>query len=452
MRWLSKIAVLLVVAGAVGFPAYYYFFTQDTDREAELAATNTDGDDTSLDDPLGSGTPRGFDPTVIAELERQLESLVETQDRAGFVALLARDGETQHTLEVGYADVEAETPMQADSLIRVASMTKPVTAVAVLTLVENGAISLDDPVSDYIPAFANTQVATSYSRNSEFEIPAEPLTEPMTIRHLMTHTSGLGYVFDYETNLGALYIDVNPYSSETGLADGINELAELPLYFQPGERWNYSWSSDVLGHIVEIVSEQDLDSYMSQTIFEPLEMMDTGFAYGGYDADRLATLYTHDDAGDLVPTSSESDWAQNLSFASGGASLLSTANDYMKFAQMLANGGELDGVRILSEELTADMLTAHVREDALPNSMARNNAGYGYGIGVWYGASRNGHYQSGDFGWPGYFDTEFIVSPDRGVVALIMTQEDQGATTSETVGARDIFSAFISEAIQDRTG
>ena len=269
---------------------------------------------------------------------------------------------------------------------------------------------------------------------------------------MMTHTSGLGYIFDYDTNLGALYIDVNPQGTDSDLTESINQLAEIPLYFQPGERWYYSWSSDVLGLVIETITEQDLDQFMTETIFEPLQMNDTGFSYAGYDEARLAKLYTHDDTGDLVEAPPANDWAKTLGFASGGASLISTANDYMTFAQMLANGGELDGTRVVSESLIDDMLTAHIRDEALPERLARDNAGYGYGVGVWYGASQDGHHQSGDFGWPGIYDTEFFVSPDRGIVAVIMAQEDPGATTSETVGARDISSAFVSEAVQDRTG
>ncbi|MGJ3232647.1 MAG: serine hydrolase domain-containing protein [Oceanicaulis sp.] len=398
---------------------------------------------TAVVEPAPAAEPEivGFTSAGLEALDARLQELVETGDRSGIVAILAHDGEVRHVAEAGYADIEAGRPMTADTLVRIASMTKPVTAVAAMILIEDGVLSLDTPVSDYIPAFANARVATSTSVDETYEIPTEPLARPITVEHLLTHTAGVGYIFDYQTNLGALYIgnDIYAGGGDT-LAERMETLAGLPLYFQPGERWFYSYASDVLGHVVAEASGMSLEAFMDARIFTPLGMDDTSFFPDEARRARTATLYTHDDLSELAAISSGEDAALAAPFEAGGAGLFSTANDYLRFAQMLANGGALDGARILSEASVAAMTTPHVAADRAPQGMSDMDMGYGYALGVIYdGPGAHPHRRVGDFGWAGYFDTEFVVSPSTGMVALILAQEQPGATTAETTGARAVF-------------
>jgi CubicO group peptidase (beta-lactamase class C family) len=391
-----------------------------------------------------------FAPAALDALDARLAELVADEDRSGVVMLLARHGEIEHIGAAGYADIAAKTPMTADTLVRIASMTKPVTAAAVMMLVEDGTIALDDPVADYIPAFAEARVATSTEVNGEYEIPTEGLMRPITIEDLMTHTSGVGYVFDYETNLGALYIgnDIYQGGPEITMDQRMETLAGLPLYFQPGERWYYSFSNDVLGHVVAVASGQSLEAFKQERIFGPLGMTSTSYFPDEALRERLATLYTHDDMGDLVAVEGSADQAALAPFEAGGAGLFSTANDYFRFAQMLLNGGELDGVRVLSQESVGAMTTPHVQADRLPQGMAGVDMAFGYSLGVIHdGPGEHPLRRVGDFGWGGYFDTNFVVSPSTGMVAIIMAQELPGATTGDTTGARDVFDALAYAAI-----
>ena len=221
---------------------------------------------------------RALSAEGLATLDATLEQFAAAGARSGYVALVARDGVVQHVSEAGYADIETQRPMTADTLMRIASMTKPVTAVAVLQLVEDGALRLDQPLSELIPAFEDAQVASSVSAGEDGEIATVPANRAITIEDLLTHTSGIGYVFDADTDLGRLYMTRNVYEDrEMSLEERIDHLAGLPLYFQPGERWFYSWSSDILGRVVEVASGQDLESYMQARIFQPLGMDATTF-------------------------------------------------------------------------------------------------------------------------------------------------------------------------------
>jgi CubicO group peptidase (beta-lactamase class C family) len=377
---------------------------------------------------------RGLDAAAVARLDETLAALAESQDRAGYVAVIARDGAIQHVSEAGYADVEAGAPMRADTVVRIASMSKPVTAASILLLAEDGLLSLGDPVADYIPAFAEARVATQLMHDETFEIPTEPLTRPITIEDLLTHTSGVGYIFDYQTHLGALYIDRDIYrAGEQSLEERINTLAGLPLYFQPGERWFYSYSNDILGQVVAVASGQSVEAFMQARLFGPLGMTDTSFFPDDARLARLAALYTHDEDGTLVRVERQRDLAVLAHVEAGGAGLFSTANDYLRFAQMLANGGELDGVRVLSQESVAAMVTPHVGLDRMGEGQRRIGLDFGYSVGV--SVNEDGGRRTGDFGWGGYFDTAFVVSPSTGVVAVIMAQEEPGPGTRDTTSA-----------------
>jgi CubicO group peptidase (beta-lactamase class C family) len=377
---------------------------------------------------------RGLEAAAITRFDEILTALAASQDRSGYVAVIARDGVVQHVSEAGYADIEAGAPMRADTLVRIASMSKPVTAAAILMLAEDGALALTDPVSDYIPAFADARVATQLMHDDSFEIPTEALNRPITIEDLLTHTSGVGYIFDYQTHLGALYIDRDIYrAGDPSLEARINTLAGLPLYFQPGERWFYSYANDILGQVIAVAAGQSVEDFMQARLFQPLGMSDTSFFPGENQRERLAALYTHAEDGTLVRVARERDVAVSAPVEAGGAGLFSTANDYLRFAQMLANGGELDGVRVLSQESVAAMATPHVGLDRMGEDQRRIGLAFGYSVGV--SVNEDGGRRTGDYGWGGYFDTAFVVSPATGLVAVIMAQEEPGPGTRDTTSA-----------------
>lgn len=415
------------------------------DREAEAPPPPAP----AAAEPAPAPAP-SFSEAGLEAIDARLEQLVANQDRSGIVMMLARDGQIQHVAAAGYADVAGETPISANTPVRIASMTKPITAAAIMMLAEDGALSLTDPVSDYIPAFADARVATSLQVDETYEIPTEELNRAITIEDLLTHTSGIGYIFDYQTNLGALYISEDIYQggADYTMAARMETLAGLPLYFQPGERWHYSYSNDVLGHVVEVITGQSLDAFMDARIFTPLGMDDTTFFPDEALMGRLATLYTHDDLGDLVAVEGADDAVRAAPFAAGGAGLISTASDYMRFAQMLANGGVLEGERILTRQSVDAMTTAHVPLESMPDGMASVDMAFGYSLGVIVdGPGAHPFRRVGDFGWGGYFDTNFVVSPSTGMVAVIMAQEQPGASTPDTTGARDVFEALAYGAL-----
>lgn len=370
-----------------------------------------------------------------AALDAHFAAQTEAGVRAGYVALIAEDGEIVHTLETGYADAENALAITADTHFRIASMTKPVTSVAALILIEEGVIGLDDPVADYIPAIADMEVALSPVFDAGAPAPTRPAARDMTVRHLLTHTSGLGYLFDFQTELGALYRERSLYAGEGDLAEHVSWLTELPLYADPGAMWMYSWSDDVLGRVVEVASGQPFEDFVAERVLAPLGMDDTGFflTEGAREAitAETALVYAHDEAGALVPAYSARteyypDWP------SGGGGLISTPADYMRFLQMLANGGELDGARVLSADMVAMMTTPQIDRAVIPEGQFEGLS-YGFGVGVTTDAEASSvEDRDGDYFWGGYFDTRFFVSPSTGVVAAVFSQYEAGPNAPET--------------------
>ncbi|MGF1466412.1 MAG: serine hydrolase domain-containing protein [Sandaracinaceae bacterium] len=359
-----------------------------------------------------------------------MDELVATGGCPGYAFLLARDGEILETGAGGYADVATQRPMTATTPVRIASMTKPVTAFAVLQLVERGVLRLDQPASDFIPALAHARVAVSTMAGDDGTLPTEPLARPITIHDLLTHTAGIGYFFGEESDLQQRHVELDPYRRDIGLEVFADELAAIPLHAQPGRHWRYSWANDVLGRVVEVASEQPLDAYLAEHIFRPLRMHDTGFPLGaGLPAD-LATVYVHDEDGALLP-SQGLDLAE-ATWPSGGGGLISTAADFMRFALMLAQEGELEGVRLLSAEGVRLMRSDQLADAQRPSSGEGFffDAGYGYGVGIALDAfpewNRRIGALPGDFGWAGAYDTLFRVGPTTGLVAVFVTQVEPG--------------------------
>ena len=373
----------------------------------------------------------------LAQIEEKLQAEVEAGIRSGFVVMVNQGGETVYETAVGLADIEAAKPMTQETEFRIASMTKPVTSLAIMMLVERGDVLLTDPVAKYIPAFADAKVATSPNYNEEGVIPTEPLQRHMTVHQLLTHTSGLGYIFDFSTDLGKEMIAGSLYTLEGDLAARIDALAEFPLYTQPGTRWQYSYATDVLGRIVEVASGKSLDAFFEEEIFTPLGMSETGFYLGETDFSDLAMVYSFNEAGEMVPPGrirgNPDPNADSPVWPSGGGGLVSTARDYMRFAQLLLNGGELDGVRLVSPA-TIDLMTSpHVAEEKLVGTFMQKGENFGLGGRVVVEPGYAGRVQAaGEFGWGGYYDTTFFLSPQYDLAIIVMAQREPGPHAPES--------------------
>ncbi len=373
----------------------------------------------------------GFDAERLTRLDRHFETYVENGRLAGWLLVVTRAGRIVHIARAGARDAERGEPVSADTIWRIYSMTKPVTAVAALMLFEEGAFGLKDEVADYVPAFAEARVFTG---GSQLAPATEPLTEPIRIWHLLTHTSGLTYGFHYAHPVDALYRQrgfewVTPQGQD--LAACCETWAELPLLFQPGSEWNYGVSSDVLGRVVEVASGRSLDAFFAERIFEPLGMAETSFWTA--DEARLAALYSYDRAsGARVRQDALGGVAlRPPDCLQGGGGLVSTAYDYNRFVQMLAGGGELDGVRLLGNRTVGYMTRNHLPGGADLERFGRplfaettfDGVGYGLGVSVVEDAAANRTLCSeGEFGWGGAASTVFWVDPREQVTVSFFTQ------------------------------
>jgi len=342
---------------------------------------------------------------------------------AGYVAMFARDGRVVHATTSGYADIESRRPMQLDTRFRLASMTKPVTAAAALVLVDAGRLGLDDPVERYIPAAGRLRVAVGDSRAGAGTIPTVPLARPLTVRHLLTFTAGIGSEED-PSDLGRLWSERDIYAGTGSLGERVDRILGAPLYEQPGERWRYGWSADVLARVVEVAAEEPFDRFLERKIFAPLGMSSTGFLPPEGQRADMATVYTQDRDRNLIrvesPKSDAVDWTP------GGSGLVSTAADYMRFALMLWNGGSYDGVRILSRESVDRMTQPHVRDGVLREEGIAG-LGWGFGVAVVVDSDATPMIdRNGDFWWAGFYATQFFVSPETGLVGVVLAQNQPG--------------------------
>jgi len=344
-------------------------------------------------------------------------------ERSGYIVMFARDGVPIHADAAGWKDIARGEPMTLDTQVRIASMTKPVTAVAAMILVEEGRLDLDDPVAAHLPEFADRRVATSETRGEDGSFPTRPVEVEMLVRHLLMFASGIGPGMQRESELAAYWAANGIHEQQSGdLRQRVARLAQLPLFEEPGVRWRYGASADVLAAVVEAVSGQGIEDFMRARIFEPLGMRDTRYEPPPEERDRMATVYTQDADGDLVPASSHysPDWQP------GGGGLVSTAADYMRFALMLWNGGQYRGERILRQSTVDEMRRLHVPVGVLAS---QDIEGIGWGLGMAVVADADASRvpdRDGDFWWSGYYGTTFFVSPRTGLVGVIMTQNEPG--------------------------
>ncbi len=334
-----------------------------------------------------------------------VQQYIDSGKQAGISVMVIRNNETVVRKNFGYADMPNKKPIEDNTIFRVFSMTKPVTTVALMTLYDEGKFKLDDKVSDFIPEFAETKVYNAETKT------LEPQATPMTIRHLLTHTSGLTYGWDQKSYVDSLYRATGASGWDGVLGDKIKILAGIPLKHQPGTTYEYSVSIDVAGYLVEVLSGMPLDKYMKTKIFDPLKMEDTGFYVPEEKLGRLSNVYTLiNDSLKEDPSMNGSNFKVPATLFSGGGGLVSTMNDYSRFACMLLNGGELDGTRILTQQ-TVDMIMTN----QLP-------AGVNYENGGSYGLGGSVNPEKGHYGWSGAASTHFVVDKKNSMVVIAMTQ------------------------------
>ena len=364
----------------------------------------------------------GVSSERLERLTQTLEDYVESGRLAGGVALVARRGQIVYLHAFGERDRESGAPMTADSMFRIASQTKAIVSTAVMMLQEEGALLIRDPVGDYLPEFRETTVAVPRDRGGYDVVPA---TRPITIRDLLTHTSGYGYGTGVAANRwqsagiqGWYFAD-----RDEPIAETVKRIAALPADAQPGERWVYGYSTDILGALVERVSGQPLDRFLEERIFRPLGMTDTHFYVPEDKRDRLAAVYSAVEGGIVRAEGTGSNGqgayveGPRKSF-SGGAGLVSTATDYARFLQMLLNGGELDGVRLLSPK-TVELMTV----DHLGDVQFRPGEGFGLGFSIVEDLGLRGIPGSvGEFGWGGAYHSTYWVDPAEELVVVYLTQ------------------------------
>ena len=380
----------------------------------------------------------------LERLHKGMQGFVDRHEAAGIVTLVAREGKTVDLHAVGFADIEKNAPMKTDSIFRIASMTKPVTSVAIMMLFEEGKLFLTDPVSKFIPAFKSSMVMEGVGAE------AKPVAarRAISIRDLLAHKSGITYGFLSGGAVGAGYrkdgVTDGLTTTTATLEENINKLAAQPLVSQPGDRFNYSLSTDVLSRVVEVVSGQPFNVFVRDRILKPLKMNDTDFTVPEAKWSRFVTVYSPDGKGGIRPMTDPesfgnthmSPWAlykEGRTYFSGGAGLASTASDYARFANMLLNGGSLDGVRLLGPKTIELMTRSHTSELTPPLQLLGLGANFGLGFRVVTDlASTQTLGSDGMYGWSGIYGTTFWVDPKEKLVAVMMVQKYPGPAVAGT--------------------
>ncbi len=370
--------------------------------------------------PATSPKRAGFDPARLEVLHATTRRFVDEGQHAGAVTLLARHGKLVDFQTYGYRDVEKKLPMERDTICRVYSMSKIITSVGVLVLLEEGRLNLDDPVAKYWPELKDMKVMTGGTADAP---QLEPLKRPITIKHLLTHTSGLIYDFSGGKELSKLYERADLWTGP-GLSNFIARLGRLPLQHQPGDAYTYGVNTDVLGALIERVSGRTLGVFLEERVFRPLGMKDTGFDVPPEKMGRLAKTYEHGPDGRFVEARPIIEtWPEaGRGIESGGGGLFSTAGDYARFAQMLLNGGTLDGHRILGRK-TVELMTANHLVTLPNNQAATRQKGFGLGVEVTTDPGQLSVPSSlGQFGWYGAATTYCQIDLKEKIVAVALVQ------------------------------
>ena len=399
---------------------------------------------------VASPEAAGFSGQRLQKLDNAMNEWVQKEWMNGGVALVIHDGKVAYYKAAGYNDISSKSPLKKDDIFRIASQTKAVTSVAIMMLFDDGKLLLDDPVSKYIPAFKNQSVLEKFNADTTYT--TVPAKKEVSIRELLTHTSGIGYAMIGSKEANAIYakskIPVGIGVKNDKLLDAMNRLAKLPLMHQPGEKWTYGLNTDLLGCLVEVISGSTLDDFFRTRIFEPLAMKDSYFNVPTEKANRLVNLYTEDSLGHLQKAESKMlngpitpDYPLTKStYFSGGAGLSTTIFDYGIFLQMLLNGGRYNGQQLLGRN-TVRMMTMNQIGDV---NFGSNKFGLGFEVVTEKGSARTPA-QEGTFSWGGAFSTSYWVDPKEKLVLLFYRQLQR--TTHGDVNEK--FRALTYQAIAD---
>lgn len=384
----------------------------------------------------------GMSSKRLERIRPMMQGFVDQKKIAGLSTMIARKGKVVHFEQVGQLDKESNKSMSDDTIFRIYSMTKPIICVALMTLYEQGKFHLTDPVAKFIPAFENLKVLACDDTGEPKEV---DLSRPPTVRSLLTHTSGLSYDFLEDSPVAELYRQTGiSNNADRTLEELVHELSLMPLAFQPDTKWHYSLGIDVAARLIEIISGQPLEQFLKEHIFDPLGMVDTGFSVAAEEQYRIATMYGLPDLFSPNMTNSKllEAWSKgfneridvsatypalkSVAFARGGHGLFSTTWDYMRFAQMLLNQGELTGVRILGRKTVNLLHMNYLPDDLLPYVIADLPAyGYGFGLGsrVLLNVAESEKPGSvGEYGWAGAAKTYYWIDPQEEIIGILMSQ------------------------------
>jgi len=373
----------------------------------------------------------GMDPKRLERIAPIMEGFVKDNQLPGIMTLVQRHGAVVHFGKYGLMDIEAGKPMQEDALFRIYSMTKPIISVALMMLFEEGRFSLKDPVSKFIPAFKNTKVFVEAQPLGPKMVEQDP---EMTLYHLLTHTSGLSYGWFFDSPVEDVYRRLAPFifQRDQPLSDTIEQIAKLPLLFQPGTQWHYSVANDVIGYLIQIIADMPLADFLQERIFKPLGMVDTAFYVPPEKVSRLAQIYTSAQLYNPVPIKPEmvgmiADVTKPTLCPSGGAGLISTLADYLAFCECLLNQGKYDhGSGVLISRKTLAWMTAnHIPQSWLPIRDGMNIMDHGFGLGFRVTTSLGEKRELssvGEYGWGGAAQTYFWIDPAEDFIGLMMTQ------------------------------
>ncbi len=400
--------------------------------------------------PAAKPESAGMSAERLARLNEGMKSLVDQGRLAGVVTMVARHGKVVEFDAAGKRDIAAQSPMQKDSIFRIYSMTKPITGVAMMMLFEEGKWQLNDPVAKYIPEFANLKV---YGTDSSGNVIMHDQGHPVTMRELMSHTGGFTYGIFSNTPVDKLQREADLLNIDITLDEFIKRVAKLPLNSQPGAEWHYSISVDIQGYIVQKLPGMPFDEFLQKRIFKPLNMVDTGFFVPAEKLKRFAEVYEYDSEGRMHVQKGglNHDYSAKPALISGGAGLVSTAADYMRFCQMLLNGGQLDGVRLLAPRSVELM-----RTDLLPTGTSISfapGAGFGLDFAVYTDpAAAGGYYGKGTFWWGGAAGTWFWIDPAADLIVIGMIQQFAAlgaAGPTALPDVRGLSHAYVYQAIMD---
>ena len=399
--------------------------------EEQAPSASTDHAAVPTPKPMTSGLPPmeaasvGMSAERLDRLRPAMQAYIDDGRLAGVMTMVARQGHVVHWDTVGMRDLDAGDALEKDDIFRIFSMTKPITSTAIMTLVEDGKVALDDPLSKFVPEFGEVQVLNDAGTRV-------PANGPITIQHLLTHTSGLTYGFFGNSPVDRIYNESGIFANAQGLDEFATGIAGLPLLAHPGEVWNYSVSTDILGRVVEVASGQSFDAFLDDRIIGPLGMADTAFQVAADKLDRFSGSYaTVEGALRLTDSPVDGQYTRPPAWLSGGGGLTSTASDYIRFAQMLLNEGELEGVRILTAESVRNMRTNHLPDTLVPIAIGNYlSPAYGFGLGFAVVVDEDASPEPDNNGvhrWAGAANTFFWIDPEEELVGMVWMQYGQFA-------------------------